>query len=118
MSVCGSMFASEFFWPSSLACFTLRTHEAIPSYLRTGAARRFFAHRPVHGSFSRTPEKHGRWSTNALSHAPHFYPLLRAAAPRHRHVLSLSPGCVATHIAGRRQLAGNGRFRVVYHSVL
>src|SRR5689334_10272790 len=89
------------FWPSRQDCFTLRTHEAIPSHLRTGHARRVLAHRPVYGSFSRTPEKHGRWSTNALSHAPHLHPVLRAAAPRYRHVLSLSPRSEATHFTDR-----------------
>src|SRR5690348_3012158 len=118
MSVSGSILASEFFWPSSRVCFTLRTHEAIPSHLRSGHARGFFAHRPVHGSLPRTPEKPGRWSTDALSHAPHLHPVLGIAASRHRHVLSLSTRRETPAVADHWQLAGNNRFRVVYHSVL
>src|ERR1043165_283891 len=108
----------SFFFPQRQDCLTLRTHEAIPSHLWSGPARGFSAHRAVHGSLSRTLEKHARWSTNALPHAPHLHSVFRIAAPGNRHVHHLSRGCAATHLTDRWYGARNRRFRVVYHSLL
>src|SRR5215510_8749830 len=76
-----------------------KPHETISLDLRTSRAGRLPVDGPVHGSISRTPQIHARWTTDALSHPAHLYSTVRIAASRNRRLLLVSRTDVAARFA-------------------
>src|ERR1051325_10195651 len=93
-------------------------HETLSSDLRHRRAGRLPVDGPVHGSISRTPAVHARWTTDALSHPAHLHSTVGIAAPGNRHLLFLSHAGLAARHAVRRLGADHDRAGAVHDRVL